>query len=340
MARAIVNSGNANTTEILQAFEGLTDPFEFVAIFVDNVEGVSYFGSILEFGTWLQDELLENYDAAWSAAVENILTCAVYCKIEPECDVSLDLIIDAYSDYISQALTLPDLTSIQAIWDWIEGIAYGSVADAVFVAAFHWAMWQVLRFGGTTPAMFLGLQTLESLVIQAEDETDTYCTSLPCDCAPEIWCIEWDFTVSQDGWSPVVDGGMNTIWTSGIGFTGSGTEDDRTSIYRDLGAFYPLTEFTVVYQQYSAPSVNWFEWDYAGIPQELTPPSGQYMTPTSIDDLGGGLRRAHFVISGTKQKLQYHIQASGDPPPIPDYKVISATLSGTGATPSLGGSPC
>lgn len=248
MARAIVNAANDNVTEILQAFEELTDPGEFLAVFVDNVEGVSYFGAALEFGSWLQDELNENYDAAWSATVENNLTCAIYCLIEPNCEVSLDLIIQAYGDYISNTLALPDLNSIEAIWSWLDDIIYGSVADTVFVAAFHWSMWQVLRFGGTTPAMFLGLQTLEDLVIQAEDETDTYCTSAPCSCAPEIWCYEQDFESGLGDWLIRTQSGtpIGTLTSSGveaINFSGN----SQTQIYLGSSAVYAWKNVEIEY---------------------------------------------------------------------------------------------
>lgn len=248
MARAIVQSSHGNVVELLQQFEELTDPLEFVSVFVDNVEGVSYFGSAVEFGAWLQDELFENYDSAWSATVENNLTCAIYCLIEPSCQVTLDLIIQALGDYISSVVALPDLNDIQAIWSWLDDIIYGSVADTVFVAVFHWAMWQVLRFGGTTPAMFLGIQTLEDMILQNEDETDTYCTSAPCSCAPEIWCYENDFEVGLGDWSIRTQSGtpIGTLTANGVeavNFSGN----SQTQIYLEASAVYAWKNVEIEY---------------------------------------------------------------------------------------------
>lgn len=238
MARSIVNSANDNTTELLQALEEGTDPLELVAIFVDNFEGVSWFGGAIEFGSWLQDELIENYDAAWSPAVENILTCALYCKIEPDCSVSLDLILSAYAEFISETITLPDPTDIEAIWVWLTDVVFGTVGASAFVAAFHWCAWQTLRFGGNLPVQFMGLRSLRDTVIEAEDETDTYCDTLPCDCVVPTGdlCYFVDFTSGLGDWQLIDNNG--TLESGGVTSELNLSNQPVVSIFIDAGEGY------------------------------------------------------------------------------------------------------
>lgn len=261
MARAIVNSAHDNTTELLQALEEGTDPLELVAIFVDNFEGVSWFGGSLEFGAWLQDELIENYDSAWSPTVENILTCAVYCKIEPECSVTLDLIIAAYAEFISATIALPDVTDIEAIWEWLTNVVFGTVGASAFVAAFHWCAWQTLRFGGQLPVQFLGLRSLRDTILEAEDETDTYCASLPCDCSDDGWCYEFDFSVSDGGFLNVNGSNIGTgtsrgVWASGAWQNTYNGTQNSIIIYIDMGAQVQIDYAEIEYSKIATSSGN------------------------------------------------------------------------------------
>lgn len=220
MSRFIVQNLNSGTEELLQQLESQTQIFEFAAVFVDNFEGVSWFGSMLELGTWLQDQLIEYYELAWSPLVEDELACELYCLIEPNCELSIDLVLQAYENAISGTFTLPTITDINDLWDWMLTLDLQLAADKLVVAAFHYVIIQALRFGGKVLAYSFGIRTFEQMVQVGQDETDTYCNS-NCACTGE-WCysipldemlhFDWS-SASGNQYAGTYGGG---IWTASL----------------------------------------------------------------------------------------------------------------------------
>jgi hypothetical protein len=184
MARWIVNNLHDGTVQLIQQIENATNLWELFSIFVDNVEGVSWFGSALEFAAWAQDQLEEYYQLAWSATVEDELTCDVFCEIQPDCEVTLDGLISAYESAVTSSFSLPTaLNTINDLWNWLEGLDYETAQSKAIVGSFHWVVLQALRFGTNALGFTAGVRSLKQMIATGSDETDTYCSG-NCACSP------------------------------------------------------------------------------------------------------------------------------------------------------------
>lgn len=222
MSRWVVTNLHDGVLQLLQQLENATNLWELAAEFVDNVEVVSYYGAALEFATWTQDQLIEYYDLAWSTTVEDTITCKIYCLIEPECELTVDLLIQAYEELITETFTLPDVNDILAIFNWLVGLDYETMTSTLIVATFHWFILQALRFGSVALNFTAGIRSFKQMVATGEDETDTYCAS-NCDC-PAEGVAEFDFASGELGFSPASagqatysDGAWHQIDNSGNG---------------------------------------------------------------------------------------------------------------------------
>lgn len=254
MARFIVQNLNSGTEELIQQIENQTQVFEVAALFVDNFEVVSWFGSMLELGTWLQDQLGEYYNLAWSTLVEDDLTCELYCKIEPECNVTIDLILEAYESVISGTFTPPVLTDVNDLWDWLLTIDLQFAANKVIVAAFHYVIIQALRFGGKVLAYAFGIRTFEQMVQTGQDETDTYC-AINCDCPSDEWC----YSIPLGDMS-------NFDWSSASGNQYAGTLSGGVWNASLVNAYSnKITAIGIYYNLVSATQLSRVECDVSGV---------------------------------------------------------------------------
>jgi len=188
MARWIVQQLDLSTRQVLAAIEILTNQVELAAVFVDNVEGVSWVGSGVELAAWLQDQLIEWYDAAYTPTVEDTLACEIFCLIKDDCTLTLDKIISAYSNNSFGVPT--DLNDWMSVLDWLVNTTFdGSIGT---VASYHYFIAQALRFGSTLP-IFDGLRGLRMIVQMGEDEVDSDWNIL-CNCPVGTWCYQLDLS--------------------------------------------------------------------------------------------------------------------------------------------------
>lgn len=196
-ARGLVNLFHRGTVELLDEIELLTNLPEFATSIADNVEIVSWFSTLAESATWLQDQLIEFYEASWSDDTEDNLSCAIYCKIMADCDLSWQDIIDAYEESLG-AITPPESAdNPQDVVDWLVSLEF-TVATST-VAAFHWFIVNALRF--STPILgLLGLRSLEEQIAATQGQYDSSYTN--CDeCYEPVtkayWRIYQDAAVAQ-----------------------------------------------------------------------------------------------------------------------------------------------
>ena len=210
MARWIVQQLDLSTRQVLAAVELLTNEVELAAVFADNVEGVSWFGSGLELAAWVQDQLIEWYDAAYTPTVEDTLACEIFCLITGDCELTLDKIIDAYSNNSFGVPT--DINDWLSILDWLFNTTFdGSIGT---VASYHYFIAQALRFGSKLP-IFDGLRGLKLIVGMGADETDADWDIL-CSCVT-AWCNLFDFTTGQHSFT-VDDAGYWGVYVASVGY--------------------------------------------------------------------------------------------------------------------------
>lgn len=181
MASFIINQLHENTIQFIQEIEILTNPAEAISVTVDNIPVVGALGTSAEFVLWLQDQLIEYYEASWSLALYDDLRCELFCLMRLECSVTLDMLISLYESQFSLP-PLPDINDISSIVDWLLDIAFVT-PNQVIVGAFHWYILQFMSW--TTPILdyISGLRTFSQVIALGKNETDSDWNVL-CDCLP------------------------------------------------------------------------------------------------------------------------------------------------------------
>lgn len=197
MARFIISALHDTFLELAEEIEVTTNPFEALTVLVDNVEVVSWLGTIGELLAWLQEQVTEYYGNAYSQIVQDTIACNLWCEFSENCNVSVDSIIAGYARvFESFEVTPPDTNDYTEIINWITTLT--AMPDALLVSACHWLALQSLRFRSGFGAM-VGLRTLEQTIILGEDETDTsWSLCGPCEPLPETG-IDYDYRTGQLG---------------------------------------------------------------------------------------------------------------------------------------------
>lgn len=339
MARWIVNNLHDSTMQLLQQLENATQPFEFIALFVDNVEVASYFGSVIELAAWLQDQLLEYYELAWSTTVEDSLTCDIYCEILPSCNVSLDGLISAYESAVTDSFSLPSvLDEANDLFDWMDALDYETATAKAVVGSFHYVILQIMRFGSAAINYTSGMRSLKQMIATGADETDTYCET-NCGCAT-AWCYEWDFESAQGGWTASTLGAAATVYVASNGFTGSGSNADRAAIFRDFGTTLSgLTQIEVWIRPLSTGVTNGLAaYDTTATGSQLIPP-GEQVSP-NVANTVGDYRQLLFNTPPDFDTFFYLTEKAGSFS-TPQVYITKVVFHGEGTAPTLsGGTAC
>lgn len=186
MSRFIAQNLNDGTQQLLQQIEAATNSTELLAVLGDNVEGLSYILTPLEFITWAQQQLAEYYELAWSTSVFDEISCAIYCAIKGSCEVTLNILIDAYADIVTQSFSLPSaFDALDDVFQFFDALDYDGAIAAAIVASFHYGVLQLLRFGTAALDYTSGIRSLKQIISLGANDTDgdwiTLCEDCPTD---------------------------------------------------------------------------------------------------------------------------------------------------------------
>jgi len=203
MSLAVVRQLDRVSEDFLEKIEVITNSAELAVELSDN-GGI--FSSIpataLETAAWIQDSIAEVYSAAYSAATEEILACAIYCAFD-NCTLTYDDIYDAYQDATS--ISLPDVNDIESVIQFLINV--GVSGDLAIVGQFHMLALAILRWGSN----WVRLGSFDYIRIAIQDAADEEVTvPASCGCTSE-WCQEFDFTANDQGF--VVSGGYSGVYS-------------------------------------------------------------------------------------------------------------------------------
>lgn len=197
MARYVVQALHGTVLELLEELELTTNPAEGLIVLVDNVEVVSWLGTVAEMIAWLQDNVVEVYQAAYTQIIEDEISCHLWCEFSENCTVSIELIEAGYRRMFATEDYVPPITDDFAeIASWFYELV--DVPDKIIIAAMHYFALQALRFRSNF-ARLAGVRTLAQMIAIGADETDAswvLCTS--CDPEPES-DIDYDYRTGQLG---------------------------------------------------------------------------------------------------------------------------------------------
>lgn len=197
MARALYLNLNRVVDSMLAQLEVITNDFEYGVIISDNFEAISAtVGTVGETAAWLQDNIAEEFEAAKTLAVEEAISCALYCQIT-NCELNFDEIYEAYQTELG--ISIPDINDLQGTLTFLQNILLGS--DILVVGVMHLVALAAMRFGSN----FFSLGDFSALAYSFYEARNAT-TPVPsgCNCVTEL-CYEWDFTIDAQGW---------TIWTT------------------------------------------------------------------------------------------------------------------------------
>lgn len=197
ISRGLVRELNESTEDLLEIIEIITNPVELTEIVADQIPVA---GMSIAFVAWIQDTLAETYTASYTQAVEDEIACALFCEAIDDCDLSLDDMIAVYQSLMDEIVPPDNVNDVVSLLEWAAGL--GLTVTTATVAAFHYLLLQLLRFGAGIEG-FEGMTSLKSTILSLASEQDFSYTE--CDCAPsetptDYWMIRQNFSLGLGSW--------------------------------------------------------------------------------------------------------------------------------------------
>ena len=245
IARGIIANIHDGAIALFQELELITNPNEFIAQFVDNVEVVSWIGSIIEFVSWTQDQMIEYYEQSWSTVVHDDLSCQLWCLMRVDCELTIDMLLNLYQANMGNLPQPPfQPQSIDDVANYLLDLSLS--VDITTVAVVHWFVVQALRFQSDALYFVAGIRSFKQALAYLKNDTDGDWVNCP-DCQ-DVYYYNFDFTQSDGGWMSCLPGNQ---WVQGVGWkglTGSGTNGEiRIVRNASAPALASVVKFRVYY---------------------------------------------------------------------------------------------
>lgn len=244
VARGVVQEINQSTEDMFEVIELVTNSVELAQIITQYIPVV---GVYVEFVAWLQNSLAEYYSASYTQAVEDEISCAIYCEVQGDCFLSLERLMLVYADIAESAFTLPTDYDARELLEWASSLVL--TIDTATVAVFHWIVLAMMRFGGGMQG-FVGISDLKSTIKSLAGREDY--SYEDCDCAPaqtptDYWKIYADLTLGTGAWTIQSPNGEQT--PDGVTSVGTGSINQVVLRLLDLGAKFKCKAGGVLVQR-------------------------------------------------------------------------------------------
>lgn len=132
----LVERLNQNNVDALEILEVVTNSSEWVARVVGNITGIdeTSVDALLEWASFIQDSIKENYDAQITVEYLETLKCDLFCLASENCQLTPDDIFEYFSGRLSSQLTYGNLIS-QTLDFIVTGVWTGTeIADVMFLS--------------------------------------------------------------------------------------------------------------------------------------------------------------------------------------------------------------
>lgn len=239
--RQVIEQADTNNTDVLQIFEVDTNIGEFLAEVFLGVFGVEapIVQSLVDWAIWLQDNILENYEAQITTAYLDELKCDLFCLTKDDCILTPEILTNYFYNRLVSVLNFQS-----AVGDTITFLTAGTwlgteIADAMFLSQFAFRA-QIGVWLGDTKFNKINLD----FALGANTPDNDWEILCPECAVITTYYLECDFTLSDGGLIPDL---VQALWVSGVGWT----EVDAGSVSRvytifNLDANYRLlnTKFT------------------------------------------------------------------------------------------------
>lgn len=193
----LVESANQNNIDALEILEVSTNQYEFLADVLTDILGVEVpvADAMLDWVVWLQQSILENYNAQITQEYLETIQCGLFCIAQETCELSPNDIYGYFANRVGSTFTFDS-----AIADVLTYLVTGSwsgteIADVMFMSQFAFralvGQWfNFVAFNSVDLDFRLGMNN---------PDNDW---ELLCNCDDE-WEHEFDFTTGQHGWLPL-----------------------------------------------------------------------------------------------------------------------------------------
>lgn len=182
-ALGVVQTINRAIEDTLELVDTQADVFERAGTLVRAIPGlgVAPFDEVIESANIFADSLLSQYQAAYTAQLEEDLACLIWCEIAA-CEVTLDAV---YNVFLAE-LSAPTLATL---FDVLDFIVTGGFTGAALVKSFYLAVLAWAQFTNT----FFGTQSSAAQIAQAAQiGAETLASSGWSSCTPcsNAWCYD------------------------------------------------------------------------------------------------------------------------------------------------------
>jgi len=220
IARAVVRELHETLEDFFELVELITSPATLADTVTDSIPVVSLVGDLLAVAKWLAQTLPNVYRAAYTQVAEDTISCAIFCYLQENCELSLNALIEIYLG-IDELDPPPELNNPDELFTWaIETIAV--VSSVVIVEAGHLLLLYVLRLAGKWGVM-LGFNSISTAIKAASTWRDyTYedlCEDCPTTPVENFWMIYTNFQAEGLREWEIVNG---TLTSEGVRANASG----------------------------------------------------------------------------------------------------------------------
>lgn len=210
LARTIVRELDETVTDFLELLEYASNTLEAWASVSSALPSAvtSVITQGLDWLDWVMEVLSELYSAAYTQNVEDELTCAIFCYMMDNCDLSLAALGEIYAGEAS--IGSPPSDNIIDVLEFIYTVA--TDADKIAVAAAHYQILRLIEWGAFASFSAAYLKALLASAQGADYSYESLCDDCPPDEIPDTyWRMYKDFRVSESG----------MVAKSGSGFYGA-----------------------------------------------------------------------------------------------------------------------
>lgn len=222
---SIVRQMNINNTDFFEIIEAGSNPIERASLILGAIPILETLplDEIVEFTDQIIENIFENYDAAYTTALEDEYRCDIFCLAldAPDCAVTFDMLFEYFSNRLGGSITIESILA--------EGIA--------FIAAGTWSgteivdammLTQVVLWRAASNFLGVNIRTLQTVGLLGQNNPDPD-WSLLCECVT-TWEKTWDLTASAYDWSIV----GTFVSGTGVQSTGTGGSPYTAQVYRTI----------------------------------------------------------------------------------------------------------
>lgn len=199
---ALVDNIHQTTLDFLEIIEVMTNPAEIAGELTDNA-GIFTAGasSALDIANWLQNNIQENYLAAYTTGIRDQIRCALFCNAKEGCSLSVADVFSVYSA-LSGAAVQP-IVDFDSVINAIINLVIETELETV--TRMHLVIVTILLYGSN----WFNLSNFNSLAVfmaLGANDPDPDHNLLCTDCVDLFWEIDKSWGAGLGDWQ--IQGGL------------------------------------------------------------------------------------------------------------------------------------